>query len=189
MFLQSLLCTSCFLVLLADCKPSFTKTPSSSNKVYVDEGAYYTELSWAYNIDGETVNWVDFMYKRSNGDDVLIARKFANQQLQVSQASGYKGRFSFTGKTSGNATFTIWFITKNDERTFEFVVHFTSVNNPWIRNSVELIVVGKLYAIDNLSKKSHIFWDNSRRCIKWDFPRQCLKTKLKATTTVYSKYT
>ena len=137
---------SCCFVLLADCKPRFTKTPSSSNKVYVDEGAYYTELSWNYNIDGETVSWVDFMYQKSDGDDVLIARKIANQQLQVSPTSGYKGRFSFVGKASGNATFTIWFITKNDGRTFEFVVYFLSVLNPWIKNSVELIVVGKLYA-------------------------------------------
>ena len=143
---------SCF-VLLADCKPRFTKTPSSSNKVYVDEGVYHTELSWDYNIDGETVSWVDFMYKRSVGDDVLIARKFANKQLQVSPTSGYKGRFFFAGKTSGNATFTIRFITKNDERTFEFVVYFISVLNPWIRNSVELIVVGKLYASNKSGKK------------------------------------
>ena len=145
-----------FFVLLADCKPSFTKTPSSSNKVYVDERTYSTELSWDYNIDGETVTWVDFMCKNSIGKDVLIARKFANKQLEVSSsASSYQGRVSFTGKVSGNATFTIWHITKNDERTFQVVVSFTSVNNPWIRNAVELIVVGKLYAILNsLSKKN-----------------------------------
>ena len=179
---------SCCSVLLADCKPSFTKTPSSSNKVYVDEDAYYTELSWSYNIDGGTVSWLDFMYKSGVGADVLIARKVANQQLQVSATSGYKGRFTFAGKVLGNATFTIWFITKNDERTFEFIVHFTSVNNPWIKNSVELIVVGKLYAINNLSKNI-IFLGNSRSCIRCDIPRKCLKTKLKATTTVSSKHT
>ena len=150
-------CVSCFFVFLADCKPSFTKTPSSSNKVYVDEGAYYVELSWYYNIDGETVSWVDFMFKGSVGDDVLIARKFPNKQLQVSPANGYKGRFSFAGKVSGNVTFTIWFITKNDERTFEFKVHLTSVVYPWIKNSVELIVVGKLYARNELSKKKNIY--------------------------------
>lgn len=124
----------------------------------MDEGDYYTELSWDYNIDGETVSWVDFMYKGSVGDDVLIARKFPNKQLQVSPASGYKGRFSFAGKVSGNVTFTIWFITKNDERTFEFKVHFTSVVYPWIKNSVEFIVVGKLYVRNDLSKKKNIYF-------------------------------
>lgn len=132
--------------------------PSSSNKVYVDEGAYYIELSWDYNIDGETVSWVDFMYKGSVGNDVLIARKLPNKQLQVSPANGYKGRFSFAGKVSGNVTFTIWFITKNDERTFEFKVHFTSILNPWITNSVELIVVGKSCARNDLSKKIYVFF-------------------------------
>lgn len=176
---------SCCFALLADCKPRFTKTPSSSNKVYVDEGAYSTELSWDYDIDGETVTWVDFMSKSSVGADVLIARKFANQQLQVSPTSGYKGRFSFAGKVSGNATFTIWFITKNDQRTFEFVVYFRSVNNPWIRNSVKLIVVGKLYACNNLSTKIECFWNYSRRCIKYNFPRQRFRIKIKATTVVY----
>ena len=176
---------SCCFALLADCKPRFTKTPSSSNKVYVDEDAYSTELSWDYDIDGETVTWVDFMSKSSVGADVLIARKFANQQLQVSPTSGYKGRFSFAGKVSGNATFTIWFITKNDQRTFEFVVYFRSVNNPWIRNSVTLIVVGKLYACNNLSTKIECFWNYSRRCIKYNFPRQRFRIKIKATTVVY----
>ena len=123
----------------------------------MDEGAYYTDLSWEYNIDGESVTWVDFMYKSSVGGDLLIARKYPKQQLQVSPARGYQGRLSFAGKVSGNATFTIWSITKNDEGTFEFEVSFTSVNNPWIRNSVELIVVGKLYVINNLSKQNHIF--------------------------------
>ena len=156
---------SCCFALLADCKPRFTKTPSSSNKVYVDEDAYYTELSWDYNIDGETLTWVDFMSKSSVGGDVLIARKYPNQQLQVSPTSGYKGRFSFAGKVSGNATFTIWFITKNDQRTFEFVVYFRSINNPWIRNSVELIVVGKLY-VSNSTKITFNFGNYSRRYIK-----------------------
>lgn len=96
------------------------------------------------------------MFKGSVGDDVLIARKFPNKQLQVSPANGYKGRFSFAGKVSGNVTFTIWFIKKNDERTFEFKVHLTSVVYPWIKNSVELIVVGKLYARNELSKKKNI---------------------------------
>ena len=151
----------------------------------MDEDAYSTELSWDYDIDGETVTWVDFMSKSSVGADVLIARKFANQQLQVSPTNGYKGRFSFAGKVSGNATFTIWFITKNDQRTFEFVVYFRSVNNPWIRNSVKLIVVGKLYACNNLSTKIKCFWNFSRRCIKYNFPRQRFRIKIKATTVVY----
>ena len=93
----------------------------------------------------------------SQANDFLIARKYPNQQLTVSSASGYRGRLSFAGEVSGNVTFTIWSITKNDEGTFEFEVSFISVNNPWIRNSFELIVVGKLYVINNLSKQNHIF--------------------------------
>jgi len=78
-------------VLWADCKPSFTKTPSSSNKVYVDEGAYYTDLSWEYNIDGESVTWVNFKHKSSVGNDFLACEQ-APGGASAEQTFGAKRR-------------------------------------------------------------------------------------------------
>lgn len=127
------------LFFLVDCKPHFTKTPSSTNKVYVDEGDYSFALSWDYYSDGQTVNWVDLMYKESGGDEVLVARKEALKQLQVSPTSGYSGRVTFTRR----AIFTLWSIKQSDRRTFECKVYFSTVLYPWIKSTVELIVVGK----------------------------------------------
>ncbi|KAL9964649.1 hypothetical protein ACROYT_G028323 [Oculina patagonica] len=120
---------------LIDSAPRFTKTPSSNGKVYVDEGANSFALSWDYNSDGETVNWVDLMH----GDEILIARKTANKELEISPASGFTGRLTF----SGNATFTLLNIVQSDGREFECKVYFKSVVSPWIKSRVELIVVGK----------------------------------------------
>ena len=122
-----------------ECKPAFTKTPSSNGKVYVDEGTNRFALSWDFNTDGETVNWVDLMYKKSGAPDVLIARKVGNQ-LQVPKTSNYYGRVT---AGTGKATFVLWYIAQSDERTFECKVYFSSVTNPWIMNAVNLIVVGK----------------------------------------------
>ena len=115
--------------------PAFTKIPSSNGKIYVDKGANSSALSWDYNSDGETVNWVDLMY----GDEVLIARKTVSGELEISPASGFSGRMTF----SGNATFKLWNIVQSDERKFECKVYFKSVVSPWIKNRVELIVVGR----------------------------------------------
>lgn len=123
-----------------DCAPKFTKTPSSNNKVYVDEGANSITLPWDYNSDGENVTWVDLMYKKSSDDDdELIARKTVNKQLEISPTSGFSGRMNF----SGNAAFIIWNIAQSDSRIFECKVYFKSVVFPWINNRVDLIVVGK----------------------------------------------
>ena len=103
--------------------------------VYVDEGANSFVLSWDYNSDGETVNWVDLMH----GDDILIARKTVNKELEISPASGFSGRMTF----SGNATFKLWNIVQSDGRKFECKVYFKSVVSPWIKSRVELVVVGK----------------------------------------------
>lgn len=133
---------SWYFRFLVDCKPRFTRTPSSTNKIYVDEGDYSFALMWDYYSDGQTVTWVDLMYKDSVGDDVVIARKYANQQLQILPTSGYNGRLTFTGR----ATFTLWHIEKSDRRTFECKVYFSSIVNPWIKSIVELIVVGKSFS-------------------------------------------
>lgn len=113
--------------------PTFTKTPSSNDKVYVDEGANSFTLSWDYNADGEPVTWVDLMY----GDEVLIARKTVNKELEISPASGF--RITFSGK----ATFKLWNIVQSDGGKFECKVYFRSVVSPWIKSRVELVVVGK----------------------------------------------
>lgn len=120
---------------MIDCVPKFTKTPGSNGKVYVDEGANFFALSWDYNADGETVNWVDLMY----GDEILIARKTVNKELEISPTSGFSDRMNF----SGNATFTLWNIVQSDGREFECKVYFKSVVSPWIKSRVELIVIGK----------------------------------------------
>lgn len=130
----------CIAFISVDCAPKFTKTPSSNNKVYVDEGANSITLSWDYNSDGENVTWVDLMYKKSSDDDdELIARKTVNKQLEISPTSGFSGRMNF----SGNAAFIIWNIAQSDSRIFECKVYFKSVVFPWINNRVDLIVVGK----------------------------------------------
>ena len=147
--------------LSIECNPSFTKTPGSNNKFYVDEGKNSLTLTWDYNSDGETVTWVDLMYKKSSGaDDQLIARKMAGQHLQVSPTSGYTGRVTSTvsPSVSFSADFTLWYIKKSDRRTFECKVYFTSVANPWITNPLDLIVVGKSLHQHNqyISKKRSI---------------------------------
>lgn len=126
-------------LISADCKPAFTKTPSSNGKVYVDKGTNSFALSWDFNTDGETVTWVDLMYKKSGSSDELIARKIGNQ-LQVPTTTSYFGRVT---TTTEKATFVIWYIAESDERTFECKVYFSSVSNPWIMSAVKLIVVGK----------------------------------------------
>lgn len=122
-----------------DCKPAFTKTPSSNGKVYVEKGTNPFDLSWDFNTDGEIVTWVDLMYKKSGSPDVLIARKIGNR-LQVPKTSNYYGRVT---AGSGKATFVLWYIAESDERTFECKVYFSSVSNPWIMSAVKLIVVVK----------------------------------------------
>lgn len=122
-----------------DCVPAFTKTPSSNDKVYVHEGANSFSLSWDYTADGETVTWIDLMY----GDEVLIARKTVNKELEISPASGFSGRMTFSGK----ATFKLWNIVQSDGRKYECKVYFKSVVSPWIRSRVELIVVGKYFRL------------------------------------------
>ncbi|PFX13835.1 Hemicentin-1 [Stylophora pistillata] len=122
-----------------DCKPAFTKTPSSNGKVYVDKGTNSFALSWDFNTDGETVTWVDLMYKKSGSSDELIARKIG-KQLQVPRTTNYFGRVT---TTTEKATFVIWYIAESDERTFECKVYFSSVSNPWIMSAVKLIVVVK----------------------------------------------
>lgn len=121
--------------ILIDGAPKFIKTPSMNGKVYVNEGANSFVLSWDYNSDGETVNWVDLMY----GDEILIARKTANKELEISPTSGFIGRMNF----SGNATFKLWNIVQSDGRKFECKVYFKSVVSPWIKSRVQLVVVGK----------------------------------------------
>ncbi|KAJ7320930.1 Protein turtle A-like [Desmophyllum pertusum] len=88
-------------------------------------------------IDGQTVTTVELSYTQTGGNDVLIARKYPGQALQILAASGYSGRIS----SSGDATFTISNIVKSDSRTFECKVSFTDINNLWIRDFVEVIVV------------------------------------------------
>ncbi|KAJ7375698.1 hypothetical protein OS493_039507 [Desmophyllum pertusum] len=80
---------------------------------------------------------VDLSYTQTGGGDELIARKSPGQALQISDA--YTGRISF----SGDATFTISNIFKNDSRTFECLVSFTDFKDPWIHDFVEVIVVVK----------------------------------------------
>ena len=140
---------------LVDCQPYFTRTPSSTNKVYVDEGDYSFALSWDYYSNRQIVHWVDLMYKSPSSGDVLIARKTANKDLQVSPTSGYNGRITFTGR----ATFTLWYIKQSDRRTFECTVHFDSMLFPWIKSTVDLIVVGK-----SLNQISIGFIINGFRC-------------------------
>lgn len=119
--------------------PAFTKTPSSNDKVYVDEIANSLLLSWDYDADGETVTWVDLMYD----DEILIARKTVNKELEISPASGFSGRMTFSGK----ATFKLWNIVQSDGRKFECKVYFKSVLSPWIKSRVELIVIGKCFKL------------------------------------------
>ena len=126
-------------LISSDCKPAFTKTPSSNGKVYVEKGTNPFDLSWDFNTDGEIVTWVDLMYKKRGSPDVLIARKIGNR-LQVPKTSNYYGRVT---AGSGKATFVLWYIAESDERTFECKVYFSSVSNPWIMSAVKLIVVGK----------------------------------------------
>ena len=105
----------------------------------MDEGANSLLLSWDYDADGETVTWVDLMY----GDEILIARKTVNKELEISPASGFSGRMTFSGK----ATFKLWNIVQSDGRKFECKVYFKSVLSPRIKSRVELIVIGKCFKL------------------------------------------
>ena len=128
-----------FSVFLADCMPSFIRTPNNGSTIYVLERASFHDLVWDYNSDGFTLEKVELLYVKQNSTTALVAKKVPGQQLQIFSSSGYSGRVEFHGR----ATFRILSVVPRDSRIFQCRLSFTNVVPPEFHSDAELVVVGK----------------------------------------------